>query len=385
MSRLRSLLALIATGLTLSACSNPSADPRAVEDFAAVEPAQLSRTLSDRAAHHGVDGGSVTIRMGDAVRTVHHGAAGDDTLMQAASLSKAVAAAGILTLMEREGIDMDADIRDRVTSVDLRLLNGGDRPLTMRELLSHTGGATQSGYPGYRRGQALPSPTEVVTDPPNRFVSRVDLSLPKGAFSYAGGGYQIAQVFAEDVSGQPFADLMDELVLAPLGMTRSTFAQPIDPKDIAPLSVLPASSGPRPMEGLLRPLKESWMIYPEQAAAGLWTTTSDYARFVGALLDAAAGRDSTLSSEVAAAMLTPVARTPFGDDAHYGLGVSLIVDAADGRIVNVSHSGLNAGYRALFAADPASGRIVVSFGNTPGAVALNNEAVDGLMRNPALP
>ncbi|MEM7730838.1 MAG: serine hydrolase domain-containing protein [Pseudomonadota bacterium] len=372
--------------ILLCSCSDiPRGSPEATSRIAAAEATNRVETLlRERAQHHAVTAASITVISPDVASASYFiGTANESGLMQAASLSKAVAAAGILTLMEREGLSIDADIRDRFTSIDIQQLRG-DKPLTVRELLSHTGGATQGGYPGYRRGKPLPASAAIVTDPPHRLVSAVELSLPKGEFHYSGGGYQIAQVLAEDISGQPFAELMEALVFDPLGMTASTFAQPIDPDSVAPLTIIPADSGARLSEGLFRPLREDWLDYPEQAAAGLWTTSADYARFVDAVLDAAAGRPSRVSPTVANAMLRPVAAmSPDADSPSYGLGLMLRVDT-DGTVTSISHSGLNAGYRALFEADPQSERIVVSLTNAPGGTAFNREAVDGLLRHEAL-
>lgn len=366
----------------LAACGDPAPDDAIPQSFAALSYADSITLIDERADVHNVRAASVTVIDGATMVTHFIGEANEQALFQAASMSKAVAAAGILTLMEREDIDIDADIRDRFTSIDIRSIPGGDQPLTVRELLSHTAGATQGGFPGYRRGRARPTSAEIILDPPSRFVSPVTLSLPKGAFSYSGGGYQIAQLLAEDISGQPFTTLMHELLLGPLDMNASTFSQPINPDTITPLRIIGADSGRRIREGLFNPLKDSWHDYPEQAAAGLWTTSADYAHFIDALLDAAAGRPSPISPSIATAMLTPVAEIGFGAPGdQYGLGLMLRLDS-EGDLDRLSHSGLNAGYRSLFTARPGQDRIVVSLTNTPGGAAFNTEIVEGLLLTP---
>jgi CubicO group peptidase (beta-lactamase class C family) len=123
----------------------------------------------------------------------------ENALFQAASLSKAVSAAAILILAQREGIDIDGDIRKHVTRLDWNSIHGGDLPLTLRELLSHTAGATVYGFDGYRRGiKNLPNSVGVVQGKGNS--PAVQLSGKKGTYSYSGGGCMITQVFAEDVS-----------------------------------------------------------------------------------------------------------------------------------------------------------------------------------------
>lgn len=367
----------------IAACSDAPADTDVIQSFAALTAPEAITLMDKRADAHDVRAAAVTILDGGVPFSHFIGGADERSPFQAASLSKAVAAAGILSLMAREGIDIDEDIRGRFVALDVRAIPGGDQPLTVRELLSHTAGATQGGYPGYRRGSALPTSAQVVTDPPSRLVSAVTLNGVKGVFDYSGGGYQIAQVLAEDISGQSFADLMAELIFVPLGMEHSTFAQPIDPNAIAPLRIIGADSGIRPSEGVFRSLKDDWHDYPEQAAAGLWTTSGDYARFVKAVIDAAQGEPSALSSSIGQAMLTPVAYPGWAKDGEaYGLGVLLRPDA-DGTIIGMSHSGLNAGYRSLFDAAIDRDMIVVSLTNAPGGAAFNAEVVEGLMQSRA--
>jgi CubicO group peptidase (beta-lactamase class C family) len=197
-------------------------------------------------------------------------------------------------------------------------------------------------------------------------LPRIDLSGEKGRFAYAGGGYQIAQLWAEDVSGEPFAAIAQRLILGPLGMTRSTFAQPIDDADIAPLPVAAADSPIMPMEGVFWPMEGSWRDYPELAAAGLWTTAPDYLRFVAALLSAAGGEPGpVIDAETARFMLTVV-------DEDYGLGVMVRTDA-DGTVTAIGHTGGNTGYRSLWRGYPGANAAAVIIANNRAANALLQE------------
>jgi len=103
-----------------------------------------------------------------------------------------------------------------------------------------------------------------------------------GRFHYSGGGYAVIQQLIADVTGMPFAEAAGDLVLRPLGMTSSTFAQPL-PDDRRP-----------------RAARLDWRVYPEAAAAGLWTTPEDLARFAGAVAAGAAGHGSAGAKAAAA-------------------------------------------------------------------------------------
>jgi CubicO group peptidase (beta-lactamase class C family) len=94
----------------------------------------------------------------------------------------------------------------------------------------------------------------------------------------------------EDVTSQPFVELMRESVLKPLGMMHSTFEQPLPPDR------QPEAATPHNREG--EALQHGARIYPELAADGLWSTASDIARYAIAVQDSLAGnRDAILSPD----------------------------------------------------------------------------------------
>jgi CubicO group peptidase (beta-lactamase class C family) len=108
-----------------------------------------------------------------------------------------------------------------------------------------------------------------------------------GRFRYSGGGFTVVQQLIEDVSGVPFAQAAREAILDPAGMTRSTFLQP----------------PPAPLRDSTA--RTDWRFYPECAAAGLWTSPGDLARFVSALQAAANGRGGSLTRHTGEAMTAP--------------------------------------------------------------------------------
>ncbi len=372
---LLAVILLPAAGLGIASYFEPSLDPAFEQKLTDAEPEGIQELIAAEAENLGVTALSVTVlEAGQEPQSHYFGRAKQGGLMQVASLSKAVAATVILILAEQQGFGLDDDIRGQITSVDIASLEGGDRSVTLRQLLSHTTGASQSGYPGYPRDSALLSTADVIEAPPRIFESQLAFDGVPGEFRYSGGGYTIAQLWAEDITGKSFEAIADELLLGPLGMAQSTFAQPLNEADIAPLTVVGADSGFAPTQGVFSAIEDSWHVYPEKAAAGLWSTSEDYARFASALLDAAAGEENAIPTGIARAMLTPEAETDFMPGTHYGFGVMLSPDS-NGGIAEVWHTGANAGYRTLFMARPASPetprRVVVSLGNTGSAAELN--------------
>src|SRR5262249_49237711 len=146
------------------------------------------------------------------------------------------------------------------------------------------------GFPGYATDDPMPTLVQILNGekPANTAAIRVDVE-PGSIWRYSGGGYTVMQQLIVDVTGKPFPQFMHETVLEPLGMTESTFAQPL-PADKAMLTASGQLSDRSPVKG-------RWHIYPEMAAAGLWTTPSDLVRFAAGVQRALAGEGG--------AMITP--------------------------------------------------------------------------------
>lgn len=303
--------------------------------------------LEDRLFAYDVPTVSIAVvRDGEIAWAAAYGADADtNTLFQAASLSKAVAAAGILALAAERGFDIDADLTGQLGDFNLAAVNPDARPVSLRALLSHTAGATPHGFFGYAAGAPVPDTLGVVAGSPLSNSPPVEIAFdPDNPWRYAGGGFEIAQLWAEQASGEDFAALMQRLVLGPVGMHASSFALH-----------LPAGQAEREIarghgyNG--EPVEGGWRIHPEQAAAGLWTTPSDYGRFLIALMAAADGATGLgIAPEIAQLMTTALAN-------EYGLGIGSGLRHGERRL---DHGGGNEGYRcAQFALPDRGGAMVV--------------------------
>jgi CubicO group peptidase (beta-lactamase class C family) len=212
-----------------------------------------------------------------------------DRLFQAGSISKPVTAMVALELAARGQVSLDADVNQHLTSWQLP----GPGNITLRRLLGHTAGTGVPFFPGYPQGAGVPTLLQVLDGvPPSRTPAiRVD-PAGYGRFCYSGGGYAVVQQLVADVTGMPFAQAARSIVLEPLEMTSSTFRQPL------PAGLQHAAA------------RHDWHVYPEAAAAGLWTTPSDLARLICALQSALAGRESAVCALTAGQMLTPCTPLP---------------------------------------------------------------------------
>ena len=293
-------------------------------------------------------------------------AADTTTLFQAASISKPLTAAGTLRLVDDGVLTLDDDVNQWLVSWQVpESPFTVAEPVTLRRLLSHTAGTTVSGFPGYAAGDPIPTLIQVLegSGPANTEPVEVD-TVPGSLFRYSGGGYSIVQLLIEDVTGISFPDFMNERVLGPAGMTRSTFAQPL-PADRSDEAA--TAHGP---DGA--PIPGRYHVYPEMAAAGLWATPSDLARFVLEIQQALTGFEGgAVSPESAHRMLSRREGDP------YGLG--LWVDGAADSLW-FYHGGSNEGYQAWMMGSGTGGRGLVVMTNGAGGFGLAIEIVRSIGR-----
>ncbi|MCX6376618.1 MAG: serine hydrolase, partial [Armatimonadetes bacterium] len=237
--------------------------------------------------------------------------------------------------------------------------------VNLRRLLSHSAGLNNSGFPGYGADEKLPTLLQVLNGekPANTAPMRVE-SVPGTECRYSGGGYVIVQQLLMDVCAKPFPDLMQELALGKLGMRHSTFRQPIPPELADSAAVGHRADG--------KPLPCKWHVYPEMAAAGLWTTPSDLARAAIALRQSGIGVGKTfLSRETIKEMMTRQSLKGTG----LGVGIS-----GEGDSTCFFHFGANEGYRCAMIMNMKSGRGAVIMTNSDSGDKLSGEIIDSIAR-----
>jgi len=305
---------------------------------AVVPKGQIGRghAIVDRMKEHKIP--AVSVAVVDKFEVVWARAWGEsteETLFQAGSVSKPVAATVALKLVEAGKLTLDEDVNARLKSwkVPDNEHTGKER-VTLRRLLSHNAGLTVHGFPGYAAGAPVPSVDQVLdgVSPANTRPVRVDM-VPGSKWRYSGGGYTVAQLMVSDVTGRAFEEVADEMVLKPLGMTRSTYRQPL-PRDWAERAATGHLADGRKVVGRFH-------TYPEMAAAGLWTTAGDLARWIIEIQKCVVGRSQrVLSQGTCQEMLTAQA---FSEGGAYGLGPALSVRA--GNVV-FSHGGRDEGFDA---------------------------------------
>ena len=340
----------IITVLIIYACKNeiPKETPKDVSnEIAAIERGLMKAvvvkgapldtfSIEERMDHYNVPGVSIALVKDGEIRWAKgYGFANTQTeqkvdtttLFQAGSISKPLAALGALKLVQEGKMELDKDIN--IYFKDWKIKGNGftdSSKVTLRRLLTHTAGITVHGFPGYKQKDSFPNITEVLDGKGNTPRIFAD-TIPGSIWRYSGGGYTIMEKAVEDVTGVPLDNYLDSEILSPLGMKNSTFSQPLKAGLYSRASAAYNGEGEL-IEGL-------WHNYPEQAAAGLWTTPSDLARYCLAVQKTFAGdQTGPLSKTTIDSMLTKHKN-------DWGLGPGLLDDEEN---LKFGHGGKNAGF-----------------------------------------
>lgn len=300
-------------------------------------------TLDEAMRKVGVPGASIAVvkdfeiqwSKGYGVADVTSGAkATPDTLYQAASISKPITAMAVLKAMQDGKLTLDQNVNELLTSWQVPASEFTARqPVTLRGLLSHTSGTDDGfGFPGYNPTAPMPTPVQILKGgKPSNVGAVVVARPPLTAYKYSGGGLTLVQVLLTDVLKRPFADLLRDTVLDPIGMTHSAYEQPLSPERDTN-----AARG-HDRAGAAGDVK--WHVYPELAAAGLWTTAPDLARFGIELQKSLQGRSNkVLTRATTLEMATPVGVGPFA----IGMDVRNL-----GEGWYLGHGGSNWGFQCL--------------------------------------
>ncbi len=267
-----------------------------------------------------------------------------DTPMSVQSITKSVTAWGVMRLVEKGLIELDASVSQYLKSWQFPLASYPTEKITVRQLLSHTGGMPLGDFTNiYSPGEAMPSNRDVMTG------EAVLMREPGTEFSYSNTGYNILEILIEDVTGQSFSDYIRREVLLPLSMESAVF-------DIDK-AVTPYPPTGYNLKGEPVPV----YVYPSRASGGLFATAYDIARFAASGMQ----ENPALSGESIKLLYAPQS---------YKIGIYSLVFEAYGfghyieklpnGMVSVSHGGQGNGIMTHFQVVPETGDAVVILTNS---------------------
>ena len=286
----------------------------------------------------------------------------EKTLFQAASISKSLNGVGVIKLAQEGKIDLDTDINQYLTSWKFPYDTvSKNKAITVSALLSHTAGLTIHGFPGYARGDSIPTVLQILDGlrPANTEAVR-SFTEPGVQAIYSGGGTTITQLIVTDITQQPYDEYMQNTVLDPMGMTGSFYTQPPSLSDSSLLATGYKADG--------TPIVGKYHIYPEQAPAGLWTNPADLSRYI---IETALSYNGK-SSKVLTPEFTKLRLEPVIDDAALGVFVS-----KNDSSYYFAHGGANEGFTCYYVGDVISGNGMVIMTNSDNS-ALASEVANSV-------
>ncbi|HSX61788.1 MAG TPA: serine hydrolase domain-containing protein [Tahibacter sp.] len=378
------LTAACATAPRLQSAPPPRATPSGDAVLASLQhglrPSRLGAgealprwSLQERMAHYNVPGVAIALlRDGEVVAARGYGlreagtqdAVDGDTLFSVGSVSKVVTSAIALRFVADGRLDLDRDVNAYLKSWRIPARPGiRDPHVSLRMLLSHTGGLDVHGFPDFQPDEPMPTLLQILDGTPPAKGGTVRLIHEPGSrYDYSGGGTMVAQLLLEEQAGSPLETVARREVLDPLRMTRSTFANPL-PAERGNIAKAHDEAGARVA------LPRGWESFPEQAASGLWTSANELGRFTGELLKSYKGRGTLLPRPIAQAMMTEVSPS------MHGLGPRL---HGDGATRFFHHGGDNNSYHAWIEGYLETGDGFVILTNGDGGVNLRGEIRNAL-------
>ncbi len=289
----------------------------------------------------------------------------ENTLFQAASISKSLNAVGVLRLVQEKKLDLNTDIDKYLVTWKFPYNEkSNNKIITLTNLLSHTAGLTIHGFPGYAKGDSIPDLPQILdgTRPAN--TEPVRLSEEPGIrVNYSGGGITVSQLIVMDITHEPYDVFMQKTVLDPLGMTSSSYTQPPPAEKDNLLATGYRGDGTE--------IPGKFHIYPEQAAAGLWTNPVDLCKYIIETQLAWKG----LSAKVLNQKMTILRLTPVLEDAALGVFVNSRVA---GSYKYFNHNGGNEGFQCTYVGCRDSGDGVAIMTNSDNGYFIYEEILNSV-------
>jgi len=327
------------------------------------------QSLKQRQEHYNVPGVSVAfMRNGQVVWTLQSGVKDvssnlpldENTVFQAGSISKPAFASVLMKYRQDNVLDLDADVNSLLKTWQLPQHEWtGLEEVSLRRLLSHSAGTTVHGFPGYASGKDVPTLHQVLNgaEPANTSAVTVDIQ-PGTRMRYSGGGTTLAQLTLQDVSGEQLPSMAERLLFSPLGMSRSSFKQPISSDLIHNMATPYESDGP--------PVKGGAHTYATLAAAGMWSTPTDMLKMASAVRSAYLG---TKTGWISNATAVEILKTNAPTDKSPNVGIGFFINMSDeDEILGFGHGGADEGFMSQLYLELHSGNgyAIMTNGNNGG-------------------
>ena len=358
----------------MSGCSNDKTTniENSLRGPVVISEKSQTMNLEERMRHYNVPAVSIAVIKDSSIdyEKAYEKNVNQNTIIQAGTISKTPKASRIITQVQQGKVNLDEDVNKYLKRWKIKHNQNYKETdkITLRQILSHSAGLSVSGFPGYEIHKKLPSIIDVLNgDPKLANTKPVEvIHKPGEKFQYSGGGTTVSQLILEDVTGEDYATWMEKNVLKPLDMKVSTFKQPL-PKELQSKATAGHDLDGNVIDG-------KWHAYPEKGAAGLWTTPTDLAKFLIAMLKISEGStDYPINKKMQDEMFQKQIKGFKNSDV--GLGVFLSGNKED---FSFSHDGRNEGFISRMVAYPELKKGFIIMVNNDAAFNLMDEITNGI-------
>lgn len=330
----------------VAAAEQPAAPAQRGPADAAELTAFLDNLLAQQLAENHIAGaavavvkdGQVLVTKGYGYADVENGIPVDpqETMFYIGSVGKFFTWTAVMQLVEQGKLDLDADIN---TYLDFRIPDTYPQPITLKHLLTHTPGFEDRFFENLSLDAAdvLPEREWLMTHMPAR------VRPPGDVAAYSNYGTQLAGYIVARAAGQSYMAYIQEHILDPLGMERSTAYSPLPPELRGYLA-----AGYQTVDGAFQRGPEL-IGTPAMAPAGAHAASAaDMARFMIAHLPAGQ-RDADPAQEriLSDAMVWQMHQTLYAPDPRLRGTAFGLFDISDNGRYTIGHDGDSLGYKAL--------------------------------------
>lgn len=237
---------------------------------------------------------------------------------------------------------------------------------TWKQFFNHTSGTNQGGFSDYYEGDVIPTIKQSLLGQIPRYDKEIEFLFTPGTnFEYSGGGYVIVQMALEDTLNKSIAELAQEHLFLPLGLTNTTMIQPNEKEFPTNVASVHDKDG--------KVIKTGLPITPQIGASGVWSTPTDLAKLSIEIQNALRNKNNKVISHQVAKKVTEVTALKNAVGGWgYGWQKSVAYNNYDWFTCNGSNTGVGGSIFATM--EDGNGFVILANGEKPNRIPVMNEA-----------